>query len=305
MKWNKKSTLLIIILLSIVTIYQNKHENKKKIIIDKKKKKKNKAIVKLIENEETVPVENITVNKTIIDLIRGETEKITVTFQPTNAGNQNLIWQSSNNGIATVDEFGNIKAVGIGTATITVRSAQKQDIKRTIIVRVKAVQVATINTNLTVLEMNVGESSKIIADILPSNADNKELIWASSNPKIATENNNGQVRALRYGTTTITVASQENRNITKAVTVKVKDVSATSISTNVNSLELTLGTETKIDATVLPENATNKNIIWTSSNSDIVSVDRQGTITAKKEGKAKKTIYAEQKPAIKKIINET
>ena len=305
MKWNKKSTLLIIILLSIVTLYQSILESKSEIIIAKNDNKKNKAIVKLIENEETVPVENITVNKTIIDLIRGETEKITVTFQPTNAGNQNLIWQSSNNGIATVDEFGNIKAVGIGTATITVRSAQKQDIKRTIIVRVKAVQVATINTNLTVLEMNVGESSKIIADILPSNADNKELIWASSNPKIATVDNNGQVRALRYGTTTITVTSQENRNITKAVTVKVKDVSATSISTNVNSLELTLGTETKIDATVLPENATNKNIIWTSSNSDIVSVDSQGTITAKKEGKAKITIYAEQKPAIKKIINVT
>lgn len=145
------------------------------------------------------------------------------------------------------------------------------------------------------IELKVDETYKLIASITPSNAANKDLIWSSSNSSVAKVDEKGNVTALSPGTAEITVKTVEG-SFTATCTVNVP-VPVSSISLSKSSVTLILNktnfdTDT-IHATIYPSNAANKEIIWSSSNTNVVTVDSKGTIRAKSTGKA--TITAKTK----------
>jgi len=142
-------------------------------------------------------------------------------------------------------------------------------------------------TSITVNKENInllqGEKSKITATVGPTTAKNKELKWTSSNEKITKVDAQGNIQAVGIGTTKITVTSVDNPNIKKVITVNVEKEE---VKFKEETKNILVGKSETLDVTISPSWIENKNIVWESSNKDIVEVSNSGKITAKKQGEA-------------------
>ena len=145
-------------------------------------------------------------------------------------------------------------------------------------------------TELTILE---GGDAELIATIAPDDAENKELTWGSSNTSIATVDNNGKVIAVKEGSATITATSVNKVSATCAVTVTKKAVQVTGVSLDEVAIVLAVGAKDTLKATVRPDDATNKKVLWSSNNTAVATVKEDGEITAVKEGTATITATTE------------
>ena len=134
-------------------------------------------------------------------------------------------------------------------------------------------------------EMIEGETVQLTAIVLPSDATEKTINWASSKQSVATVSNSGLVTALAEGSSTITV-TVGGMSASCQVTVEKKVIPVTSIILNKTELLLIEEDQEILFATVNPENSTDKTVTWKSSNESIVSVDNEGKVTAVKEGSA-------------------
>ncbi len=142
-------------------------------------------------------------------------------------------------------------------------------------------------TNKTVYK---GEGFNLYATVAPSNATNKGVIWSSSNTKVAVVDKYGKVATVGTGTAVIT-AKTEDGGFTAKCTVTVKSpIKVQGVKLNKSTLTLKRGSGYKLIATVLPSNATNKNVVWTTSNSKVVKVDAYGKVYAVDKGTAVVTV---------------
>ena len=247
-----------------------------------------------------VPVEKITLNTNNINLVVGNEIKLVATITPDDATNKEINWTSSNSNIATVTE-GKVKGISVGECIITATSKDgisaecKVTIQNT---QPEEVEVTDVILSSSSVKLEVDKTETITATVVPSNATNKSLTWSSSNPKVATVKN-GTINAISPGSCTIIVKSNNNIerecNVT-VVTSTPKDVEVTDISLNKTSEVFDLSSNTKTDtliATITPSNATNKTVFWTSSNTDVATVNSNGLITAKSNGTATITVCTE------------
>ena len=139
-----------------------------------------------------------------------------------------------------------------------------------------------------------GDKATITATVLPENASNKNVNWTSSDEKVATVSASGEVAAVAPGKATITVTTEDGAKTAKCeVTVNKKIYPVESVSLDKTSLELTEGDKATITATVLPENASNKSVSWTSSDEKVATVSAAGEVTAVAPGKATITVTTE------------
>ncbi len=154
------------------------------------------------------------------------------------------------------------------------------------------VQVESISMDKTELEISKGDKVTLVATVLPENADNKNIIWSSSNEEFAIVEE-GVVTALKEGEATITAKTEDGgKTATCSVTVNSKVISVESVSLDKTTAEITEGETITLTATIKPESATNKNVIWSSSNEEIATV-KDGVVTAIKEGEATITAKTE------------
>lgn len=152
----------------------------------------------------------------------------------------------------------------------------------------------------TELKVSVGEISELIATTVPE-TNNKQLIWTSSNAEVVSVNQKGKITANKAGTAVITVAATNNDKVIAECEVTVEDIKITSIEMVYPEIELQGIDATEVlDVNLEPENAT-ESIIWSSSNSEIITVTDDGMIKAVGVGEA--TIYAKssEKQAICKV----
>ena len=127
----------------------------------------------------------------------------------------------------------------------------------------------------------VGDVETLIVIINPSNASNKNVYWTSSDQSVATVDNAGKVTAVKAGSATITVTTEDGgKTATCKVTVKEKFYPVTGVTLDKTSVELTEGDITVLTATVNPSNATNKNVTWKSSDESIATVHSYGSDAA-------------------------
>ena len=231
-----------------------------------------------------VSVTGVSINKTALTLPEESSETLVATVSPSGATNKNVTWTSSNSTVASVDQNGKVTAKQAGNATITVET-EDGGFKATCAVTVTAVyHVTGVTLNKNQLNLNVGASETLTPTVSPSNATDKSVTWSSSNDLIATVTDNGEVHAVAVGSATITVRTNDG-NKTATCTVTVSEVAVTSVTLNKPSTTLVRGGSETLTATVLPANATNKNITWSSSNSSVASVSN-GTVTAVAVGSA-------------------
>lgn len=225
---------------------------------------------------------DVTLNKTTDSINVGATDTLTATVVPSDATNKTVTWSSNNTAVATVSSSGVVTGVSAGTATITAKTSN--NITATCDVTVNAVAVTSITLNKATDTINVGGNDTLTAAILPSNATDKTVTWSSDNTAVATVSSSGTVTGISIGTATITATTSNNMTDTCAVTVSQSVILPTSISLNKATDTLLPGATDTLTATILPANATDKSVTWTSSNTSAVTVNSSGVVTAVNAG---------------------
>lgn len=236
-----------------------------------------------------IPVSSVSVYPETLTLGVGNTAKLSATVSPSNAGNKNVSWSSSNSSIATVDSNGTVTGVATGSCTITAttQSGNKTD---TCIVTVQAsiVNVTGVTVSPTTANLNKDETLQLSATVSPSNATNKTVNWDSSDTLIATVNSTGLVTAKKSGTVRITATTVDGNKTAYCDITVVTPVTGVNISQTTASMQ---GTDIlSLSASVVPSNADNKQILWHSSNTNVATVTSEGYVSSIGVGTC--TIYA-------------
>ena len=240
-----------------------------------------------------IPVTSVSLSKNSIELIKGDSETLVATINPTDATDKSLSWSSSDSSVATVNN-GEVSAVGGGSATITVKASNGKAATCSVVV---TVPVSSVSLNQTSISLIKGESATLIATVSPLDATDKTVSWSTSDSSVATVED-GVVRAASGGEAIITVnASGHTAQCAVVVTVPVS-----SISLDTTSVTLKQNQTVQLTATVGPDDASDKTVTWSSSDTSVASVDSSGTVRAIKEGSATITAKAGDKQATCAVI---
>lgn len=163
---------------------------------------------------ENVLVSSITLSQTEANMKATETLPLRATVGSENAVNKSLIWKSSNEAIATISEEGVITANAVGHVTITAIAADGSGVKATCDITVDPTLAQSISLDQPSLTLKKKRTANLVATISPVTTTNKSLTWTSDNPEIATVDNEGNVKTLTAGETTIKVSANDGSGIT-------------------------------------------------------------------------------------------
>lgn len=150
---------------------------------------------------------------------------------------------------------------------------------------VPPVYVSSVEISESTATMAAGTTYQLTATVYPANADNPTVVWSSSNPEVANVDETGLVTAFAAGEVTITVASVEAEDKAAACVITVY-MPVESVTLNKTVVEAEEGSTVVLEATILPEDATNKTLAWTSSDESVATVDEQGVVTIHAIGEA-------------------
>ena len=236
-------------------------------------------------------VSTIELSQTSITIYNGQTETITATVYPSTANNTGIIWTSSNTSVAKVSTNGVVTGIAQGSTTITATAKDGSGVSASCSVEVKQ-YISGISLSKSSISLNEGQTETLIATVSPNNANNQTLTWNSSDESVAKVDQTGKVTAVSKGTATIRAEAQDGsgKYATCLVTV-IRLVS--SIVLDKTSIAIYPGQTGTINATVIPSDANNTGIYWTSSNTNIATVSSSGVVTGKSPGYA--TITAKAK----------
>jgi len=229
-----------------------------------------------------VHVTSVELNKTKLSLVEGDTETLTATVKPIDATDKTVMWSTSDASIAEVED-GVVIAKQEGKATITATAGTKSATCKVDVAKM-VIPVESVELNKTTLELLEGESETLTVTINPDNATVKTVTWSTSNTSIATVEN-GKITAVMEGEATITAKVGE-KSATCRVVVSKKVIPVASIELNKTELALIKGQSETLMATVKPDDATDKTVTWSSSNSNVAEVDQTGKIAAMNGGSA-------------------
>ncbi len=167
------------------------------------------------------PVTSVKLNKTALTLNRGRSFTLKATLAPSDAYNKKVTWKSGNTAVATVTSAGVVKGVKKGTVTITATAADGSKKYASCKVTVRQ-PVTSVKLNKTTLTLNRGKSFTLRATAAPSNANNKNVRWTTSNKAVATVTAKGVVKGIKKGTVTITATAADGsgKKATCRITVK-------------------------------------------------------------------------------------
>ena len=231
-----------------------------------------------------IAVESITLSKQSLKMYVGEEYTLTATVLPTDAIYKDINWTTSNNEVATIDNEGNINAVGHGKTTITVTSVSNSSIKATCDITVYE-HCTGVQLSATNVEITVGNRFTLTASTLPLATTDGQIEWSVNDERIIKRNDDGTIIALSEGTAEVIAKSVDGGHIAKC-TVKVKTIPvAEKVILSEESLLMYTDDTHTLTAEVLPENVEDKKLTWLSSSKDVVTVS-DGRVTAIGYGKA-------------------
>ena len=177
---------------------------------------------------------SVALNKTTLTLDIGRTSNLRATVYPSNAANKKCTWRSSNTSVATVDSNGKVTAKQVGTATITVKTANGKTASCNVTVQAVPTSVSLNKTSLT---LDVSKSYTLAKTVSPSNAVTS-YTWSSSNTSVATVDGNGKVTAKKAGTATITVKTSNGKTATCKVTVNLPAPQITGLANTTGGIKI-------------------------------------------------------------------
>lgn len=229
-----------------------------------------------------VAVSEITLNHTEATMEEGTTLTLTAKVAPDYATDKTVIWTTSDADVAIVVK-GVVTALSHGTATITARAGDKE---ATCVVTVekRTVPVSGIYLDQTKATVIEGGTLQLTATVTPAEATDKSIEWTSSDESIATVSNDGLVTTLIPGTVTIT-ARAGNRTATCVITVEERYIPLEAIILSHTEATIEVGATLTLTATLQPEDASEKSIMWSTSDRSIATV-RRGVIEGHAPGTA-------------------
>src|SRR5690554_249918 len=205
-----------------------------------------------------------------ISLDIGSTQKITPTHLPSDLPAPAYTWHTSDASIFTVDNQGNISAIGVGEATLTVKSTEL-NLTATSRVTVLPINASSLEIEPKSATLLIGNSLQLEGTVLPDNTTDKTLVWKSEDNNVATVTENGLVEAVGLGKTRITATSG---SATGYCEITVEPILAEKVILSRQSINMLIGSTETLTATIEPEKTTHKEIVWSSENKEIATVDK-------------------------------
>lgn len=230
-------------------------------------------------------LEHLTLSSEDITILEGADSVLAVTLEPEGI-DLPVEWKSMNESIATVDANGRVHGI-LGGRTFILASAGS--LKKGCAVTVVA-KMESISIDKKSLFVPLGSVGELNVSFYPERALNRRLVWTSSDPSVATVSN-GVVVAVGIGNTRITAVSEDNPEAEDYCDVEV-GIAVESVVLSTESAVVYENETVKIDGSVLPSDASHHELIWTSSDPLIASVDADGLVTGVSVGTATITATA-------------
>lgn len=241
----------------------------------------------------TISLKKITINKSSTTLKENESEKLSITYTPTNATIKNVTWTSSDTNVVRVDSTGKITGIQPGSATITAKSSDGGYTSTCkVIVEAQSKNVTSVTLNKKELNMQTGQTENLKVTINPSYAENKNVTWSSSDERIA-KVENGTITAISPGKAEIKVVTEDG-NKEAICKINIESPPIKSISFSEETKKVYTNSETILKVIADPENAVLENAIWTSSNEEVAIVTN-GIVKAVAKGATTITVSDEEK----------
>lgn len=225
----------------------------------------------------TQQVTKLKLNKTSIAIAdQTQATSLKLAVYPTNANNKKITWTSSNKKIVTVNTSGKLSVKNKGNCTIKCSTTDGSKINTNCKISVKSI----IPTKITIKDeyyLNLGKKTKLKYSIYPTNTTYKKVTYTSSNTKIASVDNNGNVTAKKEGECIITISSNQKK-LTATADIYVRKM-ITELAPTTTIIATHKGEQKQIQTLVLPTNASIKTLRYASTNKNIATVDDKGIIT--------------------------
>lgn len=220
-----------------------------------------------------VPVGSVTLDDKELTMYVGQTHRLSYVLQPLNASKNSVIWTTTNSKVATVDATGKVTARSVGTAIIMLKSVDGNYSTYTTI-NVKRIA-SGIKFDISNLSLKTGEYYYVNAQLTPKDSTDTNLVWESSDPKVATVDANGKITARTAGTT-IVMAKTENGAMAYTTVTVTQGVEG--LILNFSDKTIYVGEEFDLKASVSPSNATELRVDWKSSNTKVATVSKDGEV---------------------------
>lgn len=238
---------------------------------------------------EEIAVTGVKLSESSIELTAGDSRQLTASVLPSNATNKDVRWTTNVSDVATVSEDGTVTALAMGAATITVTTVDGGfRANCSVIVKKNIIHVQSVRLNMDSVGLTEGGSIILGATVSPSDADDRSVTWSATPASVITveqDGFNGIVTAVGPGEGTVTVTTNDGGfTASCTVTVEAATIDVESITLSPESLDLKEGDTAQLTATVLPENATDKTVEWSSQDSNVATVDQEGKVTAVSAG---------------------
>ncbi|MDB5120108.1 MAG: Por secretion system C-terminal sorting protein [Sphingobacteriales bacterium] len=220
----------------------------------------------------------------------GDTTRLTALMAPADVTNKGVSWKSSNPNVALVSANGLVRGMGPGTAIITITTNEGSKTDSAVITAANILATGVTIDSVTAI-VGVNNTNKLTATVSPANATNKAVVWSSSDTTIVKVNGTGVITGLAPGTATITVTTQDGAKTASSI-VTASNILLNSITLSKAAVSLGVDDTTTIRTKVLPSNASNPALTWSSSDTTIAKVNATGFITARSVGTATITATA-------------
>ena len=225
-----------------------------------------------------------------VSIARTKDKTIKLTLNSEEVDNKSMVWTSSDESVATVVQNPNssypleaiVTAHKIGKATIKAEAQDGSGISATCEVEVIPLMVSDFSLQTASVVKTI--PTQLEVKVSPDEADNKKLKWTSLIPDIATVTEDGMLTGLKMGTAQIKAEALDGSNISKTFNVEVTGLPVSSISLPTTPVSVVKTKTGKIKVVVEPLESDNQKLTWTSSRTDIATVDNEGVVTGKKVG---------------------
>ena len=239
------------------------------------------------ETPKEVKVQQITLTPSASSVVVGESLQIAAKVLPENATNATLKWKiTPENILKPTATAGQFTAQQVGEALVRAEAADGSGVSAECRVVVKPRLVQAISLNATQKELIIGNAFSLTATAMPENATNRNVIWKLVSGDAISLSNTGVIQAKKVGEALVRAEAVDGSGVSAVCKVVVKPRLVQSISLNATQKELIIGDAFSLTATAMPENATNRNVIWKLVSGDAISLSNTGVIQAKKVGEA-------------------
>jgi len=242
-----------------------------------------------------VMVTGVTLNFSTLNMsLTDNTANLVANVEPFDAAVKTVKWSSSNDAVASVTADANgtavVKALSAGSAVITVttKSGNKTAVCN-VTVSAESVAATAVSFNKNAMSLENGKSEALVVSFEPANATNIAVKWSSSNDSVATVLN-GVITAVAPGQAIVTATLVADNTKKAECLVTVTGVAVTGVTLDKLAVSVKKGENVTLTANVLPANASDKTVTWSSDKNNIATVDANGKVTAVAVGNAKITV---------------